>query len=821
MLDLEKLEELFAQHVFNLEQDIIYFPIRHHSPACAYHLLQVLDQYQPEIVLIEGPEMANKLIPVLVDEGTKPPISLYYSYRNTHNPKKKVAFYYPMLEYSPEYAVLKQASKQGIPVQFIDLNYRSKEDDTLAKLAKTSFQDESLLTDSQFITSLCEKMHCRSFNELWEKIFEIEGLTKLSSTFVQEVFTYCTLSRLCYTDEQLQEEGNLAREAFMRKCIARAKESYKRILVVTGGFHTYGLVAPPTLNQSGSAVAALSGTNEQRVELQEEVTKQEVASQEKQEKVTGKQQGEEQIYPMVYTFEEADQLNGYASGMPYVNYYQQIWKQLSARKPTEVFKQSNLFMISTLSKELRKNEETISTSDGIEAYAMIQGLATMRQKREGGVYELQDSITSAFVKGETSFANVKPMELLSTLLTGNEIGEVAPNGFIPPIVKDFKESCSKLKLHMRTTIQHRKPLDLYSNEKHRQISHLLHCATYLDIGFASKKSGPDFVNYIDIHRMREIWSYTYTSLVEARLIEYASYGGTVKEVVIRKMEDELEQIPSHHSKEYAKRLMESHRMGLETLSATLYTAVKESLLQDGSFLSLCGTLSILNHMYSHRSLLGIQDESSLIPLLTQGYEQAVSRMYQIYRSQPDEHRECIQALKILGMLAKRDDANFDQERLLDDIASLLQMPDLAPILEGACIAILAQAYPVRRSEIVIRARSYILGTPDKVKLISSYLQGIFSTARDVLLYDDLLLRSLNELFINLSHEQFVEMAPELRLAFTNFTAAEVNLIMKQIAQFYHVDVTILEEEGISELVLVEAKTQDEAVRKEFAKWSLI
>jgi hypothetical protein len=786
-LDLGQLNELFTQHVFNLEQEVVYFPIRHHSPACSYHLLQVLDQYNPEIVLIEGPEMANKLIPVLADEATKPPISLYYSYQDQQNPNKRASFYYPMLQFSPEYAVLKQASKQGIPVQFIDLNSRSKDEDTLAKLTKTSFQDESLLADSQFMISLCHKLHCRGFNELWEKVFEIEGITKTTIGFAQEVFTYCTLSRLCYNDEQLQEEGHLAREDFMRNCIAQAKARYKRILVVTGGFHTYGLVA----------------------------------SQEKQEKVAGKQEGEEQIYPMVYTFQEADQLNGYASGMPYVNYYQQIWKQLSGRKPTEVFKQSNLFMISTLSKELRKNEETISTSDGIEAYAMIQGLAQLRQKREGGVYELQDGIRTAFVKGEDSFANVKPLELLSALLTGNEIGEVAPNEFIPPIVKDFKESCSNLKLHMKTTGQHRKQLDLYSNEKHREISHLLHCASYLDVGFATKKSGPDFVNYIDIHRVRENWTYTYTSLVEARLVEYASYGGTVKEAVIRKMEEELAQIPSHHSKEYAKKLMESHRMGLEALSDSLFLALKEALLQDGSFLSLCGTLSILNHMYSHRSLLGISDESALVPLLTLGYEQAVSRLYQIYRSQPDEHHECIQALKTLGMLAKRDETNFDQERLLDDLASLLQFPDLAPMLEGACIAILAQAYQIRRPEIVTRARSYILGTPDKVKLISSYLQGVFATARDVLLYDDVLLKSLNELFMTLSHEQFIEMAPELRLAFTNFTAAEVNLIMKQIARFHQVDVTVLEEEGISETLLVEAKAQDEAVRKEFAKWSLI
>ena len=46
-------------------------------------------------------------------------------------------------------------------------------------------------------------------------------------------------------------------------------------------------------------------------------------------------EAQQQMYPMVYTFAEADRLNGYASGMPYVNFYDQIWDQLvrSAKSP--------------------------------------------------------------------------------------------------------------------------------------------------------------------------------------------------------------------------------------------------------------------------------------------------------------------------------------------------------------------------------------------------------------------------------------------------------------------------------------------------------
>ncbi|MNJ49114.1 hypothetical protein D3C77_443300 [compost metagenome] len=267
--------------------------------------------------------------------------------------------------------------------------------------------------------------------------------------------------------------------------------------------------------------------------------------------------------------------------------------------------------------------------------------------------------------------------------------------------------------------------------------------------------------------------------------------------------------------------MRSYLMGLESLSGSLFKKVEQALYQDGSFLSLCATLSTLHVMHTHPRLLGITDHSRLPMLIAQAYEQAVSRLHQIHHSQPDEHHELIQSIKLLGMLAGGAEGKFDSERLMDDLSDLLIMPDLAPILEGACIAILAQARPSQRPEIVSRAHSYMLGTPEKVKLVSGYLQGVFMAARDVLLYDDVLLQSLNQLFMTLPHEQFIEMVPELRYAFTHFTAAEIRLIMKQIAGLHQVSVTELEQEGISEVMLMKAKAQDEAIRKEFAKWNLI
>ncbi|MGO4119185.1 DUF5682 family protein, partial [Rhizobium ruizarguesonis] len=92
-----------------------------------------------------------------------------------------------------------------------------------------------------------------------------------------------------------------------------------------------------------------------------------------------------------------------------------------------------------------------STADAIEAYGLISGLSVLREKSEGGAYELQDAVLSAFTKGERTLATTQPTETLRELMTGDGIGQVAPNELDVPIVRDFKETCKSLKLSIATT----------------------------------------------------------------------------------------------------------------------------------------------------------------------------------------------------------------------------------------------------------------------------------------------------------------------------------------------------------------------------------
>ena len=108
--------------------EIILLPVRHHSPACAWHIVRMIEKLKPDAVLIEGPENAGSLIPAMIHEETKAPFAVYYSYQDQAGEigggEEYYKCYYPFLDYSPELAALRTCRDLGIPGNFMDLPYR-------------------------------------------------------------------------------------------------------------------------------------------------------------------------------------------------------------------------------------------------------------------------------------------------------------------------------------------------------------------------------------------------------------------------------------------------------------------------------------------------------------------------------------------------------------------------------------------------------------------------------------------------------------------------------------------------------------------------
>nr|WP_258398976.1 DUF5682 family protein [Brevibacillus laterosporus] len=286
-----------------------------------------------------------------------------------------------------------------------------------------------------------------------------------------------------------------------------------------------------------------------------------------------------------------------------------------------------------------------------------------------------DAVTSAFTKGERSIATSQPLDTL----------------------------------------------------QHRETSYFFHSVQFLVTEFCQKITGPDWIDNKNINVVRESWNYSYSSYVEARLIENSIYGRSIKEAAINKVEKLMKDIPDHHSREAAKWLLKTMLMGLEELSARLFDMVEDSVKRDGSFVSLCQTLQTLTILCEQKRLFALQETDQLEKLIEEAYYHAVTKIYEITKPNPDEINDIVEYLKFLYILSSKERGGLSVDIFKDQLTGLLSVSDIPPRLEGVITA--------------------------------TYLQGVFSIARDVFLHDEQLLGDLNHLIGNLSYEDFLQIVP--------------------------------------------------------------
>src|SRR2546422_5577606 len=93
------------------------FGVRHLSPAAAWHLRRLLTRVRPKLVLIEGSDDADELIPHIVSPKSKLPIAILAYTADA--PVR--TFVYPLATYSPEYQALVWCQENKATARFMDL----------------------------------------------------------------------------------------------------------------------------------------------------------------------------------------------------------------------------------------------------------------------------------------------------------------------------------------------------------------------------------------------------------------------------------------------------------------------------------------------------------------------------------------------------------------------------------------------------------------------------------------------------------------------------------------------------------------------------
>ena len=743
----------------DLTAPVVFFPIRHHSPVCAWQLRRLIEAYGPSCILVEGPENANGLLSILTDPATELPAALYYFY---HDKKKRLSdegrgysCYYPFVYASPEHTALTVGRGNGVPAYFIDLPYHdillhTKDANGLRRdQERHSYTDDSHLTSAAFYKAVCEKTGVRSFEELWEKRFEIGGLRLEPGAFVRLMLTDCLIARELTPPDVLEADGTLVREQHMAFRIREAMAVHPRVLVVTGGFHTPALM--------------------ERIQKKEKDVH--MAS------VPADQQG---CYVIPYSYEAADALRGYASGMPHPGYYDRIYKTMTMRGTAEgVYADVGLALLTETAKACSEKDLPLSIADVTAAWTAAQGLAALRDSTAPGYAEIADGVTSAMVKGELTAASSLPLRLLSAAATGTGMGRIGDRSHVPPLVQDFERACAKYRLKIATIVPADAETALFTSERELEKSRFFHRMRMLETGFAERKAGPDLHGSRDRSRVRELWRYARTPAVDAALIDHTTDGQTLAEACRGTASRRI--AASGRSGTAAHVMVDCFLAGI-TLAPEDVAKTERLLAEDGDFFSLGEGLHAFDMLYDLRTLYGFED-----PAVRQYLERCFSKLIVLVPTmgavQPEQAGACIKILRALFGTAGRT-LPHRMDELRTALEALAGAPQKEPSVHGAAMGLLYAIEPSRLADAERAMRGYLQGAASYRKQGALYLKGLFETARDIALTDTAFIRMTDELLAGMDTDDLMEVLPSLRLAFSCFAPQETQTIADAVAALH-------------------------------------
>jgi hypothetical protein len=736
------------------DADVVFFPVRHHSPTCASLIAQCIADCKPAAVLIEGPSDFNAHLDELLLEHELP-IAIYSYFRSR---EATCGAYYPFCEYSPEWSALQHARQAGAIVRFIDLPWSdvARHDRTAHRYA------DAKLRRGRYVQSLCDRMQVEDFDDLWDKLIESQPQLSLGD-YLQRVHSLCFHIRLWEEDVSVADR---LREAFMAEQIQRMRDdTHGRMLVVTGGFHSSALAA----RLEGLACPGID-TPESPADDQEHPIE------------------ESGIALTTYSYERLDNLTGYNAGMPSPGFYEHTWRQRASGSDF-----SHVPLLASLVHELRDRRQTLSTADLIAVETSARALAALRGRSHVWRRDLIDAVTTSLIKDELEYGCESPfVDAVHAVLRGRRRGKLAEGTRMPPLVTDIRRQLAEAELEMTRGIRNielnlLEPADLAK-------SRLLHRLRVLGIVGYQRTDGTDFLARDDLRRLWESWRVRWSPEFEATCIEASRYGTSLADAANACL---LEEAREHDrdAATAAKLLVQAAQAGIETMSSTLLDQLQVLIHEEAQFTNSATALGHLLFLFCFDEAFGTAN----LPQVGQIVSEAFSRslwLLELLGKTADNDGSVVRGMQAMLETVRRASQPLDLNA--DEFIAVLMRVERdahkLPQVRGAAAGILWTLGEADNEQIL--GDLLMFADPNE---LGDFLTGLFALAREVAQRDSQLVQTIDRLLLEFGPGDFQTALPSLRLAFTYFTPREKHYMLT----------TLFETLGLKEVKPLTALTVDE------------
>ncbi len=735
---------------------VTYFPIRHHSPACAWALLQAFEALQPRQVLVEAPCDFLPLAAQLTDPETKPPIALLSLPPERAEQEDNYTALYPFCAHSPELVALLWARRNDARIEFIDLPARHKMMRRRAPEengAPAPLMSEWRLDHNAYVAELCARRGVSDSLALWDALFESQGGTMDWQGFFNAVGLYCAHMREVTTPAEMEADGTLAREAQMRACLAIAREKPGLIAVVTGGFHTPAL--------GGDAAFEAPDISSPPANA----------------------------YLIRYGFQQLDYHGGYGAGLPHPAFYQRLWQSLHARHSASA--SLAIEFLTDFADWLRREKPQLALHTPTLSAAVLtaERLASLRELPAPGRMEIIDAIRSCGVKDAIELGRSPLLEALHAFLTGQAIGELGHGVAQPPLVASVRARLKALRFNLEDGAPRSRDLDVLRRPAHAEASRFLFTLELAGADFARRTAGPDPYTGWRGDTLFERWTYAWSPMVEARLIACAADGANLDSVAQATLDARYRALAesgrSRSAGATVALLVTAARTGIE---AAIYLAAgwcAEAIAEDAQAASIIAAISVTAGLT--RPGPGAPE---FAPRFMELRAAALNRLLLLFPdladTQEDQLPVLIRALADLGGLLAAGDDVWERAAFASVLNEALDRAP-PPALHGAVLAFAGLIGALSEQDVATRVAALLAGTYVEAGQAAAVLTGCLSVSPRLILHSPAILAAADEFLARAAHTGFMAALPELRLAFSQLTPSEIDRLAAWVASRHGLD----------------------------------
>jgi hypothetical protein len=692
--------------------------VRHHSPACARLVRDVVRAVRPRHVLIEGPsEMNARLGELLLPHVL--PVAVF-----THVARGEVrwASWSPFCAYSPEWVALQEGRAAGAEVRFMDLPAW----DDAFHAVRNRYADRHDRA-SRLVDLLCARLGVRDFDGLWDHLFE----TPLAPAALAARLTpYFRELR----GDSPGDPSDVAREAFMARFVACARGKEGDVVVVCGGFHAPVLERAwdthpdePSWPEAPPARAERAGSS---------------------------------VVP--YSYHRLDSFTGYEAGMPSPEYQDVVWREGPGPAVDA--------MLAAVARRLRGKRHGVSSADLVAARTQAEALARLRGHPTVLRTDLLDGVAAGLVKDAleaplpwTYRGRLRPrtdpllVEVMATF-SGDRVGRLAPGTPLPALVEDARREIEQHGLRPRADPR---ALELrLTDDVDRARSRVLHRLRVLEVpGFERVDEGAG--------TRAEAWQISRSVDAEAALIEAASYGSTLGEAAAARLEEQLTATRGRIAP-LAELLGEAILTGATSVSEAALRAAARAASAEPALGELGLGLGRLLALWRHDALFGARGAPLLGTVLAAGFERTLvlaEAMRGLHAAADPTH---VDAMRVVRDLLRHAGPalGLDTARAHGVAGRMAADAEAPPALRGAAVGLLWSTGFFADPRAGGERAAATLSASATPRTLGDTLAGLLALARDEVLHAPRLLGTLDGLLASMDEGGFLEALPTLRLAFS-------------------------------------------------------